>query len=75
MLAGCPDGATEHALAQHGFPRALLDRAVAAGHARAGNDHFVRGLKVPLDVTRYRITELGVALAAPGTKLRKDWLL
>ena len=75
MLAGCPDGATEDTLATHGFDRRLLDRTALAGHTRLGNDHFVRGLKVPLDVARFRITESGLALVAPGQKLRKDWYL
>lgn len=46
MLVGCPDGATEYALAQHGFDRATLDTMVNAGLARATIDHYTHGLIV-----------------------------
>ena len=63
MLAGCPTGATEYALAQHGIKRRLLDQLVANGHARVTTDRVRRGIS--LDVARFHITAAGRELAAP----------
>lgn len=46
MLLGCPDGATEYALAQHGFDRATLDAMTVAGLLRTSLDHYKHGLIV-----------------------------
>jgi len=69
MLAGCPTGATDYALAQHGVKRPLLDRLVAAGFARQTTDRVRRG--ITLDVPRFWITAAGRALAAPPVAKRR----
>lgn len=61
MLAGCPTGATEYALAQHRFTRKLLDQLVANGHARITTDRVRRGISI--DVARFHITPTGRQLA------------
>lgn len=57
MLAGCPEGATEGALAMHGFTRALLDKLVARGAVRHWTrvHHNAGGLHVEW----FNITEAG----------------
>jgi hypothetical protein len=58
LLAGCPDGATQDAMALHGVSVAELNRLVEAGHVvcrwqRAGT----RLLR--FDVARYWLTDSG----------------
>jgi hypothetical protein len=59
VLAGCPTGASEHALAMLGIGRAQLDRLAAAGHAVPVIRTFSnpRGMRV----TWFRITDAGRA--------------
>lgn len=54
MLAGCPTGATEYALAQHGFTRAVLDELVRNGDAVMTTDKFRPGIQVE-PVARFHI--------------------
>lgn len=63
ILAGCPDGATEDALAKHGIERAVLWRLVQAGHATVQKQRFAR-LK-NLEVDRFHITAAGRAAINP----------
>lgn len=62
MLAGCPTGASEHALANHGFDRAQIDQLAAAGLATG----FVRTFANPrgMRVAWFHITDAGRARLA-----------
>lgn len=59
ILAGCPDGATEDALARHGIPRATLHALVVGGFATVDRQRIAR---LPsLIVSRFHITPRGRA--------------
>jgi hypothetical protein len=63
MLSEVADGINEAMLETHGFPAALLDRLVAAGHARFENRRYgARGnLRFEITVRRFYITAAGQA--------------
>jgi hypothetical protein len=66
ILAGCPDGATEDALARHGITRAALWDLVADGHATVQTQRF--GKLKHLEVDRFRITPRGRSTLPPGSE-------
>jgi hypothetical protein len=53
VLAGCPDGSTEFALAQIGISRVVLDKLVDAGLAYTRIDKYSKPRD--FEVTRYFI--------------------